>query len=54
MTGKELIQWIEENDAEEHTVIVVTKDHRYLRVTDLWEGETDGHAIMMNIAEENT
>ena len=52
MTGKELVEWIEENHAEEHTLIAVTQDHRYLRVKDVWEGETDGHAIMMNVAED--
>lgn len=52
MTGKELVEWIKENHAEEHTIIAVTQDHRYLRVKDVWEGETDGHAIMMNVAED--
>ena len=46
------VEWIEENHAEEHTLIAVTQDHRYLRVKDVWEGETDGHAIMMNVAED--
>lgn len=52
MTGKELIQWIEENHAEEHTVIVQAREIGYRRVKAVWEGETDGGAIMIEAAAE--
>lgn len=53
MTGKELVKWIEENKAEGHVVIAVPSDYRYLRVVDVWEGEKDGGAIMLRVAEED-
>lgn len=52
MKGKELVDWIQENNAENHVVIANTKDHRYLRAVGVWEGESDGGAIMIDVVEE--
>lgn len=49
MTGKELIAWIKENGAEDHVVIVQSKDFSYEKDLQLWEGEMDGGAIMITV-----
>ena len=36
MTGKELIAWIVENDAEDHVVVVQGKDSSYAKDLQLW------------------
>lgn len=47
LRGKDLIEWIKENNAEEHIVIAFSPENEYLNAVDLWEGESGGGAIML-------
>lgn len=48
MTGKELVEWIEKNHAEEYVVMMVNPEHEYMDVNGVWEGEAHGGAIMLD------
>lgn len=54
MKAKQLVDWIEENNAWDHTLIVEGPGRRYLDVSDVWEGEGDGGAVMLTAKEEWT
>ena len=49
--GNKLIEWIEENKAGEHVIIAVDENNRYMKVKDVWEGESNGGAIMLDVEE---
>lgn len=52
MKGKDLVEWIGENRAEEHVILVIGDDWKYLKVDEVWEGEAGGGAIMLKATEE--
>lgn len=52
MTGRELMDWIVENHAEEHVVIGENLEGGYMKAVDVWEGEACGGAIMLHLAPD--
>jgi len=52
MKGNELVKWIEENKAGDHVVIAVDSGHHYMKAKEVWEGESEGGAIMIEVEDD--
>ena len=52
MKGNELVKWIEENNAGEHVIIAVDDKFHYMKAKGVWEGESEGGAIMIEVDED--